>query len=178
MVFLVAALLFLVCAITLTIVTQYRRSIRHYTELAESLCDPETWKISFLIRMVILRGKVNGLPIRYSVLGNPQAERYLTSYLLLLTPVERNLRVYAESDLSQTDDVIRSELEALQRTEGFRGVILTPEKSPFLGKLLSRPLGFTYEPGILLWKLGAEVFNHEVIRTDLAHLIALAAKSR
>lgn len=172
------ALFLLVCTIALTVTVQYRRSVLQYRGLAESLCDPESWKITFLVRMVVLRGKVDGLPIQYAVLGNPQGGQVTTSYLLLQCPVMINLRVYAESDSSRIEEVIRSELEALQQIEGFRAVILTPAASPFLGKLLSRPLGFTYDPGILLWKLGPEAFNHDAIRADLAHLVALFRRSR
>jgi len=177
MIFFVLALLFLTCVIAFSIRIQYRRSIREYKRLAESLCDPGSWSITFLIRMVVLKGKVDGLPIRYSVLGSPQGEPYTTSYLLLLCPVMRNFRMYAGSDLSEVDDTIKAELEMLQQIEGFRGVVLSPAASPFLGKLLSRPLGFSYEPGILLWKLGGGAFKAESIRADLAHLTALRGRT-
>lgn len=177
MMFLVLALLLLAFIIFLTVMLQYRRSVREYKRLAEALCDPGSWSIKFLIRMVILVGKVDGLPIRYSVLGSPHGEALAASYLLLFCPVKRNLRVYAESDLSQVEDEIRDELEVLQQVEGFRSVIFTPAASPFLGKLLARPLGFGYEPGILLGKLGEGAFNVEVIKESLAHLVALCKKS-
>lgn len=176
MIFLIPALLFLTCIIALTIAIQYRRATHQYKRLAESLCDPGSWSITFLIRMVILSGKAEGFSIRFSALGNPQGEPFTTSYLLLLCPVKMNLRVYAGGDLSQVDESIRTELEALQQIKGFRSLILTPKASPFLGKLLSRPLGFKYEPGILLWKLGAGAFDAETIRADLIHLIALYKK--
>jgi hypothetical protein len=178
MTYLALALLFLVCVMALTIRIQYHRATRQYKILAESLCDPGSWKITFLLRMVILSGTVEGLPIRYSVLGSPQGDQFTSSYLLLLYPVGRNLRVYAESDLSQVDDAIRPELEVLQQTEGFRSLILTPGASPFLGKFLSRPFGFPYASGILLWKLGPGAFDPTIIRADLAHIEALSQKSR
>lgn len=175
--FLLLALLLLACVIFLTVILQYRRSVREYRRLAEELCDPGSWSVKFLIRMVILVGEVNGLPIRYSVLGSPHGEALAASYLLLNCPVKRNLRVYAESDLSQVEDEIRDELDVLLRIEGFRSVIFTPATSPFLGKLLSRPLGFGYEPGILLAKLGEGAFNVDIIKESLSHLVALSKKS-
>jgi hypothetical protein len=177
MIFLILSLLFLVFVMALTVVMQYRRSVIQYKRLAESLCDPGSWNIKFLIRVVLLEGKVDGFPIRYSVLGSPHAESLATSYLLLPYPVKRNLRVYAGSDLSQVDDEIRTGLAVLYQTDGFRNVIFTPADSPFLGKLLSRPLGFNYEPGILLCKLGAGAFNAEAIKSDIVHLIALCKQS-
>ncbi|HAR95620.1 MAG TPA: hypothetical protein DCR97_06620 [Deltaproteobacteria bacterium] len=178
MIFLILALLLLFSVMVLTVVLQCRRSMRQYRRLAEALCDPGSWRIRFLIRTVVLVGKVDGLPIRYSVLGSPKAQAISVSYLLLLCPVRRNLRVYAESDLCQAEEGIREELEALQKTEGFRNVILTPGESPFLGKVLSRPLGLTYAPGILLCRLEeAGAFNAGTVRSDIRHLVALCKKS-
>lgn len=177
MMFLVLALLLLISIIFLTVTLQYRRSLREYKRLAEGLCDPGSWSVKFLVRMVILVGKVDGLPIRYSVLGSPHGERLAASYLLLPCPVKRNLRVYAESDLSRVEGVIREGLEVLQEIEGFRSVIFTPAASHFLGKLLSRPLGFGYEPGILLGRLGEGAFDPGVVKENLAHLVALCKKS-
>ena len=177
MIFVISALLLLSCVITLTVVIQCRRSVRQYRRLAEALCDPGSWRIRFLIRTVVLVGKVDGLPIRYSVLGNPKGQPLVPSYLLLICAVRRNLRVYAESDLSLVEEGIREGLEALQKTEGFRNVIFTPAQSPFLGKVLSRPLGLTYAPGILLCRLETGAFNVETIRSDILQLVALCKKS-
>lgn len=177
MTILVLTTLLLASVIALTVVLQYRRSVKYYRHLAELLCDPGSWSIRFLIRTVVLSGTVDGLPIRYSVLGSPKAEPLVASYLLLLCPVRWNLRVYAESDLSRVEDGIREELESIQRIEGFRSAIMTPADSPFLGKLLSRPFGFTYESGILLCKLEAGAFTAETIRSDILQLVALCKKS-
>jgi hypothetical protein len=174
MILLVSACLFLFCVIIISVVLQYRRSVRQYTQLAELLCDPDSWKIRFYVRTVVLSGRVGGLPIRYSVLGNPKGEALAPSYLLLLCPVVRNLRVYAESNLSLVDEEIREGVEVLQRTEGFRSVIFTPAGSPMLGKFLSRPPGFTYEPGLLLCKLETGGLNAETIRSDVGHLDSLS----
>lgn len=177
MIFVISALLLLSCVITLTVVLQCRRSVREYRRLAEALCDPGSWRIRFLIRTVVLVGKVEGLSIRYAVLGNPKGQPLVPSCLLLICPVRRNLRVYGEGDLSLVEDTIREELETLQKTEGFRNVIFTPEASPFLGKVLSRPLGLTYAPGILLCRLEAGAFHAETIRSDIRQLVALYKKS-
>lgn len=176
MTILILALLFLIVIVALTVILQYRRSTMQYRRLALSLCDPGSWSVRFLIRIVILAGKVDGLPIRYSVLGSPNAESFAASHLLLLCPVKRNLRIYGESDLGRLEDEIREELEVLQQAEGFRSLIFTPAASPFLGKILSRPLGFTHEPGILLSRVGAGAFDAGAIKSDVFLLRRLCQK--
>jgi hypothetical protein len=155
---------------------QFFRYKGKYMRLADSLCDPGTGRIKFYLRTMTLKGKVKGLPVRYSVFGDERSGFPVSSYLLLEYPVRTNLRFYAESDLRGLPPELQAPLRAIQETTDFRGLVLTPQDSPFLGCFLSRPLGLGYRPGILLWKWETTPFDASLIERDLDVLLDAAKK--
>jgi hypothetical protein len=145
---------------------QYRRSRSRYEKIAASLCDAKSWQIRFRLRTLLIRGKVDGYRVGYTVFGDGKRNDAANSYLLLECPVRRNFRFYAGSDPDQVDLEIRGGLDRLQDTPGFRGLLATSKETPMLARLISRPMGFGYAPGLLLWRWGGGNFDPETVRHD------------
>ena len=153
---------------------QYRRYRSKYEHIARSLCDPGTWRVTFHLRTLLLRGRIGDHAVCYSVFGDERKNEPVNSYFLLRYPVRRNFRFYVGSDLDQADGEIRSGLARFQGLPDFRGLLATSNKTPFLARLIVRPLGFGYDPGLLLWKWGTGVFDPATIRRDFDLLLGLA----
>lgn len=155
---------------------QYGRYSNKYKTLARSLCDPDSWHISFHLRTLLLKGRVGGHPVRYAVFGEHRGDQPVSSYLLLEYPVKRNFRFYAASDAAQVDAEIRTDLENLQEMSDFCGLIVNSQDTPFLGKFLARPFGFGFSPGIMLWKWGKAAFDPNTVKKDFEVLLYLAKR--
>ena len=155
---------------------QYRRYRSKYEYIAHSACDPGSWRVRFYLRTLLLSGRIGEHAMCYSVSGDERKNEPINSYLLLRYPVRRNFRFYAGSDPDQTDRDIRSDLALLQEMPEFKGLLTTSKDTPFLARLIARPLGFGYDPGLLLWKWGTSVFDPAVMRRDFDLLLGLAEK--
>jgi hypothetical protein len=153
---------------------QYRRYRRKYAVIANALCDPGSWQVRFFLRTLLLRGKIGGREVRYTVFGDERKKEPINSYLLLPYPVRRNFRFYVGSDPDRTDEDIRSSLLSFQDLPDFRGLLVTSQNTPFLARLIARPLGFGYAPGLLLWKWGTAVFDPAIVRRDFDLLLRVA----
>ena len=157
-------------------VLQYRRYRGKYQAIAAALCDPGTWRICFHVRTLLLKGRVDGRAMRYSVFGDERGASLVSSYLLLEWPVKRNLRFYSGGDLDLVDLDARESLAPLEEMTGFRALFLASEKTPRLATLMARPLGFGTAPGLLLWKFGNDAFDPDRVGEDLRLLSSLAAR--
>ncbi len=155
---------------------QYRRYSERYKKLAHVLFDDDSWHLSFYVRTLLVRGTIGGRAVRYAVLGDDRGNQPVSSYLFLGYPVKRNFRFYAASDTDLVDPEIRSSLAALQQTPGFCGLTVISRDTPFLGKFLATPLGFGYDPGLLLWRFGIDAFDSVAIRRDLDFLLQIAGE--
>jgi hypothetical protein len=156
------------------IIFQFFRYRQRYGRLAESLCDQGSWHIRFYLRILTLKGRVQGHPIRYSVFGDDRGGLPVSTYLLLEYPVKTNLRVYAGGELSGLPPELENPLRTIQETPNFRGLVISPQEAPFLGTFLSRPVGLGYRPGILLWRWGTAVFDPDAVRKDFDLLLTAA----
>jgi hypothetical protein len=156
----------------------YRTYRGKYEALGRALCDPDSWVVKTYLRILVLKGRVDGHPIRFSVFGDERNDRKTiptSTYLLLEHPVKTNLRVYAGGDLDATGPEPEPQLYAISDVPDFRGLVLTPARSPWIGKVLARPLGLGYQPGVLLWKFGLPSFDPEPLRKEIALLIDLVS---
>lgn len=152
---------------------QYHRSRSRYERIASALCDPGSWQIRFHLRTLLLKGKVGDYEFCYSVFGDGRKNEPVNSYLLLNCPAKGNFRFYAGSNPDQVDQQIRNSLIELQETPGFRGLLVTSEATPFLARLITRPLGFGYAPGLLLWRCADGAFDPETVERDYRLLSSL-----
>ena len=152
---------------------QYRRNRGRYERIASIVYDPGSWQVRFHLRTLLLKGRVGGRSVCYSVLGDSRRNEPANSYLLLNCPVRRNFRFYAGSDPDQTDNEIRDSLARLQETPGFRGLLAVSGQTPILARLIARPLGFGYEPGLLLWRWTQGAFEPETVKRDYVLLVSL-----
>ena len=152
---------------------QYRRTRSKYELVANALCDPGSWRIRFYLRTLLLTGKIGGRQVCYSVFGDERKNEPVSYYLLLECPVRRNFRFYVGSDLDQADLEIRNGLARIQGIPEFRGLLAVSKDTPFLARLIARPFGFGYRPGLLLWKWGTGVFDRAVTRRDFDMLLGL-----
>jgi hypothetical protein len=172
-------LVFLCLAVIFSLISggsyvQYRRYRKKYAAIASSLCNPGSWQVEFFLRTLLLRGKIGDHEVRYTVFGDERKNEPINSYLLLPYPVRRNFRFYVGSDPDQTDEEIRSGLASFQEIADFRGLLVTSQHTPFLARLIARPLGFGYAPGLLLWKWGTATFDPAIIRRDFDLLLKVA----
>jgi hypothetical protein len=152
---------------------QYRRSRGKYERIAAALCDPGSWQMRFRIRTFLLKGRAGNHEVRYTVFGDGRKEEAVNSYLLLSCPTKGNFRFYAGSDPDLVDQQIRASLIRLQETPGFRGLLVTSAATPFLARLIARPLGFGYTPGLLLWRWTDGAFDSDRVVKDYQFLSAL-----
>jgi hypothetical protein len=156
------------------IYVQYRRYRGKYEAIARAICDPGSWRVSFHLRTMLLAGKIGGYTFYYSIFGDERKKEPVNSHLLLEYPVQRNFRFYFGSDPELVDPEVRQGLAHIQEMPEFRGLLATSKETPFLARLIARPLGFGYRPGLLLWKWSSAPFDADVIRTDFEALLGLA----
>lgn len=142
--------------------------------LGAALCDPGTWRVKFYLRAMVLLGEVKGYAVRFSASGAGKSAKLVHLYLLLEHPVNSNFRFYAVSDVSLVPPELQTHVEAIEAIPGFYALILMSSRTPWPAKLLSRPLGLGYKPGILLCLLRAPSFDATLLRQHYELLIDLA----
>jgi hypothetical protein len=145
-----------------------------FVGVATALCDPGTWDVTFLLRTFVVKGSVHGYPIRFSATGDVKGSVPAHAYLLLEHPVQGNFRFFQGSDSSLIHPEIRAQIEVIQQVPDFDALIVTSEKTPLLAKLLARPLGLGYRPGLLMCTLGKSGFNPDALQRNVSLLIELA----
>jgi hypothetical protein len=175
LVLLVACLALVAALITTGACLQYRRYHAKYLAVARALCDEGAFRVSFFVRTLLLSGKAGGRTMRYSVYGDHRRGP-VSSYLLLEYPVRGNFRFYQGGDTGLLDATLREAVAALSEAADFRALFVTSAGTPLLARLITRPLGFAYNPGLLLWKWGGDAFDPEGVRTDLGRLAELAER--
>lgn len=173
---LLSTLALLVLFIVAMGIGRYLRLRSAFVEVAEALCDPGTWGVTFLLRTFVVKGSVRGHPIRFSATGDVRGSMAAHAYLLLEHPVKGNFRFYRGSDPSLIDPGIRDHIEAMQRAPDFYALIVTSKKTPLLAKLLARPVGLGYRPGLLICTFGSSGFNPGALQANAAVLIDLAQR--
>lgn len=172
----VLSLIFLSGVIVFGIVNQYRRYSAKYRALAEALCDPDTWQISFHLRSLLLKGTIQGVHMRYIVLGDERKREPVNTHLLLEYPVKYNFRFYFSSDPELGPPALRERLAAFLEVPDFRGLTFISPDTPAIAAMLGRPLGFGHAPGILLSKWGTSAFDADIVRRDFLMLLDLAKR--
>jgi hypothetical protein len=173
---LLGAFAFLLLILIFFVFGRYARIKRDFASLAESLCDPGTWRVKFYVRAMVIAGKVKGHAVRFSTSGEGKSAKLVHSYLLLEHPVVSNFRFYAMSDISLVQPEIRNYVESVDAIPGFYALILMSSDTPWPAKLLSRPLGLGYKPGILLCLLRAPSLDADLLKQHFEVLIELAAQ--
>jgi hypothetical protein len=153
---------------------RYLRIKRDFMSLAASLCDPGTWRVKFYVRAMVIAGKIKGHAVRFSTSGEGKGAKLVHSYLLLEHPVASNFRFYAMSDVSLVKPELRSYVESIEAIPGCYALIFMSSGTPWPAKLLSRPLGLGYKPGILLCLLRAPSLDADLLRQHYELLIDLA----
>jgi hypothetical protein len=145
-----------------------------FTTTAASLCDPDSWRVRFYLRTFVVKGRIDGYPMGFTASGDVKGSALAHAYLLLDHPIKENFRFYYGSDPSFVAPGIRPQIEAIQQTPGFYALILTSDKTPLLAKLLSRPIGLGYKPGVLLCTIEKASFDPDLLRQRFSLLIDLA----
>ena len=173
---LLGILALLVLFILLMGIGRYLRLKSLFVGVAEGLCDPGTWDVTFLVRTFVVKGSARGYPIRFSATGDARGSMPAHAYLLLEHPVKGNFRFYRGSDPSLIDPEVRDQVEAIQQAPDFYALIVTSEKTPLLAKILARPLGLGYRPGLLACTFGSSGFSPEALQAKVALLIDLAER--
>ena len=173
---LLSVLTVLVAVIVIMMIGRYARLRRVFVTVATSLCDPDTWDVTFFVRTFVVKGKVQGYPMRFSASGDVRGSAPAHAYLLLEHPVQGNFRFFQGSDSSLIDPEIRAQIEAIQQVPDFDALVVTSEETPLPAKLLARPLGFGYSPGLLMCTLGKSAFNPDALQHNVSLLIELAKR--
>jgi hypothetical protein len=171
---LLSALTVLVAFIVIMMIARYARLRRVFVTVATSLCDPDTWHITFFVRTFVIKGEVQGYPMRFSASGDVRGSVPAYAYLLLEHPVQGNFRFFQRSDSSLIHPKIRAQIEVIQQVPDFDALIVTSGKTPLLAKVLARPLGLGYRPGLLMCTLGKSGFNPDALQRNVSLLIELA----
>jgi hypothetical protein len=173
---LLSALTVLVAFIVIMMIGRYARLKRVFVTVAAALCDPDTWDVTFFVRTFVIKGKVQGYPMRFSASGDVRGSVPAHAYLLLEHTVQGNFRFFQGSDSSLIHPEIRAQIEAIQQVPDFDALVVTSEKTPLLAKLLARPLGLGYSPGLLMCTLGKSGFNPDSLQRNVSLLIELAQR--
>ncbi len=171
---LLGTLAVLIALIIAMMLARYLRLRHVFSSMAALLCDPDTWTIGFFIRTFVLKGRVQGYPMRFSASGDVKGSVPAHAYLLLEHPVKGNFRFYKGSDVSLIHPGIRPQFEAVQQVPDLYALIVTSEKTPWAAKILARPLGLGYRPGVLMCTFGTTGFDAEALQRKFFLLIELA----
>jgi hypothetical protein len=155
---------------------RYHQYKGRFEQTAKSICESGSWLVKFRLRTMMFRGKVDGHVVCYSISGDERRRDPVNSYLLMEWPVKMNFRFYSTSDPDLVNEKVSSILAQVQQSPEFKGLVVTSHDTPFLARLLSRPLGFGYKPGLLLWKYESVVLDNDIIERDIHQLIDLARR--
>jgi hypothetical protein len=171
---LLGVLAILVLSIGLVFIGRHAKLRSVFTTAAASLCDPDSWHVTFYVRTFVIKGRIEGYPMAFTASGDVKGSALVHAYLLLEHPIKHNFRFYHGSDQSLVPSAIRAQIEAIQEIPGFYALILTSRDTPLLAKLLSRPIGLGYKPGLLLCTIEKASFDPDSLRQRFALLIDLA----
>jgi len=170
---LVVVLAILVLSIVIAFIGRHAKMRSFFTTVAASLCDADTWGVRFYLRTFVLKGKIDGYPIGFTTSGDVRGSALAHTYLLLDHMIKENFRFYQGGDLSLVPPEIRTQIETIEQIPGFYALILTSRKTPLLARLLSRPLGLGYKPGLLLCIIERASFDPDLLRKRFSLLIDL-----
>ena len=171
---LLAVLAVLVLSIIFAFIGRHAKLRGLFTTTASSLCDPDTWRVQFYVRTFVIKGRIKDYPMGLTASGDVKGSAPAHIYLLLEHPIRENFRFYRGSDQSLVPSGIRPQIEAIQRISGFYALILSSDKTPLAARLLSRPIGLGYKPGLLLCTIEKPSFNADSLRQRFSLLIDLA----
>jgi hypothetical protein len=171
---LLGVLAVLVLSIAAVVIGRHAKQRSVFTTTAASLCDTDSWHVTFYVRTFVVKGKIEGYPMGFTTSGDVKGSALAHAYLLLEHPIKENFRFYQESDPSCVPPAIRAQIEAIQEIPGFYALILISRETPLLAKLLSRPIGLGYRPGLLLCTIEKASFNPDLLRQRFALLVELA----
>jgi hypothetical protein len=171
---LLAVLAILVLSIIIAFIGRHAKLKTFFTTVAASLCDPDTWQVRFYVRTFVVKGKVDGYPMGFTTSGDVKGSALAHTYLLLEHTIKENFRFYHGGDLSLVPLEIRAQIETIEQIPGFYALILTSRETPLLARLLSRPLGLGYKPGLLLCTIEKASFDPDVLRQRFSLLIDVA----
>ncbi len=173
---LLGVLAMLVLSIAMAFIGRHAKLRSVFTATAASLCDPDTWRVTFYVRTFVVKGKVEGYPMGFTTSGDVKGSALAHAYLLLEHQIKENFRFYHGSDQSLVPPEIRARIEAIQEIPGFYALILTSRETPLLAKLLSRPIGLGYKPGLLLCTIEKASFDPDLLRKRFSLLMDLAQR--
>jgi hypothetical protein len=168
---LLVTLAVLVLSIIIMFIGRHAKLRSFFTTVAASLCDPDTWRVRFCVRTFVLKGKVDGYPIGFTTSGDVKGSALAHTYLLLEHMIKENFRFYHGGDLSLVPQEIRAQIGIIEQIPGFYALILTSRETPLLARLLSRPLGLGYKPGLLLCIIERASFDPDLLRKRFSLLI-------
>ena len=171
---LLAVLAVLVLAIIAAFIGRHAKMRSFFTTVAASVCDPDTWQVRFYVRTFVVKGRVDGYPMGLTTSGDVKGSMLAHAYLLLEHPIKENFRFYNGSDQALVPPEIRAQIEAIEQIPGFYALILTSRETPLLAKLLSRPIGLGYKPGLLLCTIEKASFDPDLLRKRFSLLVDLA----
>ncbi len=171
---LLSILAFLIVLVIAMMIGRYARLRRAFTTVAAKLCEPATWSIRFFMRTFVIRGKVQGYPMRFSASGDVRGAAPAHAYLLIEYPVRGNFRFYKGSDVTLVHQDIRAQMETIHELPDFYALTVTTEATPWPAKVLARPLGLGYRPGLLMATFGTAGFDADALQHKFSLLIALA----
>jgi hypothetical protein len=171
---LLAILGVLVLSLIIAFIGRHAKLRNLFTTVAASLCDPDTWQVRFYVRTFVVKGKVDGYPVGFTTSGDVKGSALAHIYLLLEYPIKDNFRFYNGGNPSLVPPEIRAQIEVIEQIPGFYALILISRETPLLARLLSRPLGLGYSPGLLLCTIERASFDPDLLRKRFSLLIDLA----
>jgi hypothetical protein len=164
----------LLLSIIAAFIGRHAKMRNFFTTMAASVCDPDSWQVKFYLRTFVVKGKIDGHPMGFTTSGDVKGSTLAHGYLLLEHPIRENFRFYRGGDLSYIPEEIRAQVEAFEQIPGFYALIFTSRQTPFLARLLSRPIGLGYKPGLLLCAIEKASSDADLLRKRFALLIDLA----
>jgi len=171
---LLAILAILLLLVVGAFIGRHLRLRAFFGTVAATLCDPGSSQVSFFVRTFVVRGAVDGHLVRFTTTGDVRGTGMAHTYLLLEHPIRGNFRFYHGSDIALIPAEIRSRVEAIEQIPGFYALIFTSRKTPLAARLLSRPIGLGYKPGLLLCTVEKASFEPDLLRKRFGLLIDLA----
>ncbi len=171
---LLAILALLLLSIVIAFIGRHAKMRSVFTTLAASLCDADTWQVRFYMRTFVVKGKLDGYPIGLTPSGDVKGSALAHTYLLLELPIKENFRFYHGGDHSLLPRDIRAQIGAIEQIPGFYALILCSSETPLLARLLSRPIGLSYKPGLLLCTIEKASLDPDLLRKRFGQLIELA----
>jgi len=171
---LLAILAALLLAIIAALIGRHAKLRSVFTTLAASLCDADTWRVRFYVRTFVIKGAIDGYPMGFTTSGDVKGSSLGHGYLLLEHATKENFRFYYGGDRSLVPAEIRAPIEAIEQIPGFYALIFTSPKTPLPARLLSRPLGLGYKPGLLLCTIEKISFDPDMLRQRFALLVEVA----